>query len=78
MKEKVAILGYTKEEASRYKLFEFYIKSTIIDPKDPSAPLKYRFDGQIDKNLISGKIQIIYNGSEMPGMVLLELETSKN
>ena len=68
-------LKFTKPKLTILDNGKFYIKSNIIDPKDPSAPLKYRFDGQIDKNLISGKIQIIYNGSEMPGMVLLELET---
>ena len=68
-------LKFTKPKLTILDNGKFYIKSNIIDPKDPSAPLKYRFDGQIDKNLISGKIQIIYNGNEMPGMVLLELET---
>ena len=67
-------LKFTKPKLTILDNGKFYIKSNVIDPKDPS-PLKYRFDGQIDKNLISGKIQIIYNGSEMPGMVLLELET---
>ena len=69
------ILSFSKPKLTILDNGKFYIKSNITDPKDPSAPLKYRFDGQIDKNLISGKIQIIYNGSEMPGMVLLELET---
>ena len=68
------VLKFTKPKLTILDNGKFYIKSNVIDPKDPS-PLKYRFDGQIDKNLISGKIQIIYNGSEMPGMVLLELET---
>jgi sporulation protein YlmC with PRC-barrel domain len=68
------VLKFTKPKLTILDNGKFYIKSNVIDPKDPS-PLKYRLDGQIDKNLISGKIQIIYNGSEMPGMVLLELET---
>ena len=69
------LLKFTKPKLTILDNGKFNIKSNVIDPKDPAAPLKYRFDGQIDKNLISGKIQIIYNGSEMPGMVLLELET---
>lgn len=68
------VLKFTKPKLTILDNGKFNIKSNVIDPKDPS-PLKYRLDGQIDKNLISGKIQIIYNGSEMPGMVLLELET---
>jgi hypothetical protein len=68
-------LKFTKPKLTILESGKFYIKSNIIDPKDPTSPLTYRFDGQIDKNLISGKIQIIYNGNEMPGMVLLELET---
>jgi len=68
-------LKFTKPKLTILDDGKFNIKSNVIDPKDPSSPLKYRLDGQIDKNLISGKIQIIYNGSEMPGMVLLELET---
>ena len=70
------LLKFTKPKLTILDNGKFNIKSNVIDPKDPS-PLKYRLDGQIDKNLISGKIQIIYNGSEMPGMVLLELETRK-
>jgi len=68
------VLKFTKPKLTILDNGKFNIKSNVIDPKDPS-PLKYRLDGQIDKNLISGKIQIIYNGSEMPGLVLLELET---
>ena len=68
-------LKFTKPKLTILDNGKFNIKSNVIDPKDPAAPLKYKFDGKIDKNLISGKIQIIYNGSEMPGMVLLELET---
>ena len=57
---------------------KFNIKSNVIDPKEPSSPLLYRFDGMIDKNLISGRIQIIYNGNELPaGTILLELETAE-
>lgn len=70
------VLKFTKPKLTILDNGKFNIKSNVIDPKDPS-PLKYRLDGQIDKNLISGKIQIIYNGSEMPGMVLLELETKE-
>jgi len=70
-------LKFTKPKLTILDNGKFYIKSNIMDPKDPASPLKYRFDGQIDKNLISGKIQIIYNGYEMPGMILLELETRK-
>ena len=70
-----SVLKFTKPKLTILDNGKFYIKSNIIVPKDPTSPLKYRFDGQIDKNLISGKIQIIYNGNEMPGMVLLELET---
>jgi hypothetical protein len=68
-------LKFTKPKLTILDNGKFYIKSNIVDPKDPASPLKYRFDGQIDKDSISGKIQIIYNGNEMPGMVLLELET---
>ena len=70
-----SLLKFTKPKLTILDDGKFNIKSNVIDPKDPSSPLKYRLDGQIDKNLISGKIQIIYNGSENPGMVLLELET---
>ena len=69
------VLRFRKPKLTILDNGKFYIKSNVTDPKEPSSPLKYRFDGQIVKNLISGKIQIIYNGSEMPGMVLLELET---
>ena len=68
IKPKLKILGNGK----------FNIKSNVIDPKEPSSPLQYRFDGLIDKNLISGRIQIIYNGNELPtGTILIELETEE-
>ena len=72
-----SVFRFTKPKLTILDNGKFNIKSNIIDPKDPS-PLKYRFDGQINKNSISGKIQILYNGNEIPaGTLLLELEITE-
>ena len=72
------VLRFTKPKLTILDNGKFNIKSNVIDPKEPASPLQYRFDGLIDKNAISGRIQIIYNGNELPaGTILLELETAE-
>jgi len=54
----------------------FIIKSNVIDPSDPAAPLKYRFEGNIDNNSINGKMIVSYYGNELPqGTILVEANT---
>ena len=54
----------------------FIIKSNVIDPSDPVAPLKYRFEGNIDNNTINGKMIVSYYGNELPqGTILVEANT---
>ena len=54
----------------------FIIKSNVIDPSDPAAPLKYRFEGNIDNNTINGKMIVSYYGNELPqGTILVEANT---
>ena len=72
------VLKFTKPKLTILDNGKFNIKSNVIDPKEPASPLQYRFDGLIDENIISGRIQIIYNGNEIPtGTILLELETAE-
>ena len=72
----VEVLRFTKPKLTILNNGKFNIKSNVIDPEEPASPLRYRFDGLIDKNSISGSIQIIYNGNQLPaGTILLELET---
>ena len=54
----------------------FIIKSNVIDPTDPAAPLKYRFEGNIDNGILNGKMTVSYYGNELPqGTILVEAET---
>ncbi len=54
----------------------FIIKSNVIDPSDPAAPLKYRFEGNIDDDKINGKMTISYYGNDLPqGTILVEANT---
>ena len=54
----------------------FIIKSNVIDPSDPAAPLKYRFEGNINNNTINGKMIVSYYGNELPqGTILVEANT---
>ncbi len=52
---------------------KFIIKSNVIDPSDPAAPLKYRFEGNIDDDIINGKMTVSYYGNDLPqGTILVE------
>jgi len=54
----------------------FIIKSNVIDPSDPAAPLKYIFKGNIDNGILNGKMTVSYYGNELPqGTILVEAET---
>ena len=61
MKEKVAILGYTKEEASRYKLFEFYnIEDAECIAMNHSNFLAHNdFDNYIDHKILHEDIAVL-------------------
>ena len=70
-------------EFSKAKLIiknkNFIIKSNVIDPSDPAAPLKYRFEGNIDNGIINGKMTVSYFGNELPqGTILVEADTISN
>jgi len=55
---------------------KFIIKSNVIDPSDPAAPLKYRFEGNIDNNKINGRMIVAYYGNDLPqGTILVEANT---
>ena len=55
---------------------KFIIKSNVIDPSDPAAPLKYRFEGKIDNNKINGRMIVAYYGNDLPqGTILVEANT---
>jgi len=54
----------------------FIIKSNVIDPSDPSAPLKYIFEGNIDNGKINGRMTVSYYGNELPqGTILVVADT---
>tara|TARA_E500000178_G_scaffold308114_1_gene321546 strand:- start:413 stop:1105 length:693 start_codon:yes stop_codon:yes gene_type:complete len=56
---------------------KFTIKSNIIDPTDPAAPLRYILKGIIENNKIKGTLDISYFGSDLPlGTVLIKAETN--
>ena len=56
----------------------FIIKSNVIDPSDPGATLKYRFEGNIDNGIINGRMTVSYYGNELPqGTILVEADTVK-
>ena len=56
---------------------KFNIKSNIIDPTDPGAPLKYIFKGIIENNKIRGTLDISYFGNDLPsGTILIKAETN--
>ena len=56
---------------------KFTIKSNIIDPTEPAAPLKYIFKGIIEDNKIKGKLDISYFGNDLPsGTILIKAETN--
>ena len=70
-------------EFSKAKLIindnNFIIKSNVIDPSDPAAPLKYRFEGNIDNGTVNGIMTVSYYGNELPqGTILVEADTVKN
>ena len=54
----------------------FIIKSNVIDFSDPAAPLKYRFEGNIDDDKINGRMIVSYYGNDLPqGTILVEANT---
>ena len=56
---------------------KFTIKSNIIDPTDPAAPLRYILKGIIENNKIKGTLDISYFGNDLPlGTVLIKAETN--
>ena len=56
----------------------FIIKSNVMDPSDPGAPLKYTFEGNIDNGIINGRMTVSYYGNELPqGTILVEADTVK-
>ena len=56
---------------------KFTIKSNIIDPTDPAAPLKYILKGIIENNKIRGTLDISYFGNDLPsGTILIKAETN--
>ena len=61
MKEKVVILGYTKEEASRYRLFEFYnIEDAECISISHSNFLAHNdFDSYIDHKILHEDIAVL-------------------
>ena len=70
-------------EFSKAKLIindnNFIIKANVIDPSDPAAPLKYRFEGNIDNGTVNGIMTVSYYGNDLPqGTILVEADTVKN
>ena len=56
---------------------KFTIKSNIIDPTDPAAPLRYILKGIIENNKIKGTLDISYFGNDLPsGTILIKAETN--
>ena len=54
----------------------FIIKSNVIDPSDPAAPLKYRFEGNINSGRVNGVMTVSYYGNELPqGTILVKANT---
>ena len=54
----------------------FIIKSNVIDPSDPAAPLKYIFRGNIDNGILNGRMTVSYFGNDLPqGTILVEANT---
>ncbi len=55
---------------------KFIIKSNVIDPSDPVATLKYRFEGNINNDTVNGKMIVSYYGNDLPqGTILVEANT---
>ncbi len=67
----IELVKFTKPKLKILNDNKFIIKSNIIDPTEPSAPLKYVFKGSIEENKIKGKLDISYFGNDLPSGTIL-------
>ena len=71
MQNDIELVKFTKPKLKILNDNKFIIKSNIIDPTEPSAPLKYVFKGSIEENKIKGKLDISYFGNDLPSGTIL-------
>ena len=77
MQNDIESVKFTKPKLKILNDTKFIIKSNIIDPTEPSAPLKYVFKGSVQKNKIKGTLDISYFGNDLPsGTILIKAETN--
>ena len=73
----IELVKFTKPKLKILNDDKFIIKSNIIDPTEPSAPLKYVFKGSVQENKIKGTLDISYFGNDLPsGTILIKAETN--